>query len=503
MRFMLRGITAVLILAVALGALALAGWTLAEALAERRAAEAAAPPARERVYPARVVPVRPETVVPELTAYGEVRARRVLELRAPRGGSIAWIAPGFEDGAAVAAGQLLLRLDTADQIAARELRAADLAQAEADAREAARARGLAEAELAVAMAQARLRGQAVERQQRLRDRGAGADAALEAAELAAAAAEQAVLSRRAALAQAEARIDQAATAIARARIALAEAERAVAESELRAEFAGQLAAAPVSAGAVVAPNERLAQIVDPAALEVAFRVSAAQFARLADAGGTVLPLPVVAALDLGGVEVAAAGRITRTAAVVGAGQTGRLVYAALDAAAALRPGDFVTVRVTEPALADAAVLPARALGRGDSVLALGPGDRLEAVAVTLLRRQGDMVIVAASPLAGREVVAERTPQLSPGIRIRPLREAPGEAPGEAAGGATGEAPAAAAPDDADAMIRLTPDRRARLMAEVEATAGMPDGAKARLIGLLAQDRVPAALVARIEARSGG
>ncbi|MFN6977806.1 MAG: efflux RND transporter periplasmic adaptor subunit [Gemmobacter sp.] len=481
-----------MILAVTLGALALAGWRVADAIAVRQAAEARAPAGRERVFAAKVVPAVSGTVVPVLTAYGEVRARRTLDLRAPRGGTIAWIAPGFEDGAAVAAGQVLLRLDTADQRAARELRAADLAQAEADGREAERARALSADELAAAEAQASLRRQTVDRQRSLRERGVGSDAALEAAELAAASADQAVLARRAALAAAEARIDQAATAVARARIGLAEADRAIADSDLRAEFAGLLSAAAVTAGGVVAPNERVAQIVDPGALEVAFRVSAAQFARLAGGDGTPLPLALTAALDLGGLEVTAPGRITRAGAVVGDGQTGRLVYAALDAAGVLRPGDFVTVRVTEPALQGVALLPGAALGRGDTVLVLGEGERLEQVAVAVLRRQGDDVIVAAEPIAGREVVAERTPLIGPGVRIRPLRDAP-----EAEAG-RGEA--AQAGED---FVALTPERRARLVSMVEGNSGMPAPAKARLLDQLSQDRVPAGLVARIESRMGG
>jgi multidrug efflux pump subunit AcrA (membrane-fusion protein) len=493
MRFVLRGLTALVILAVALGALALAGWQVADALAARRAAEARAPAARERVYAAKVVPVTAGSVVPVMTAYGEVRARRTLDLRAPRGGTVAWIAPGFEDGAAVAAGQVLLRLDTADQVAARDLRAADLAQAEADEREAVRVLDLAGAELSAAEAQATLRRTALDRQRSLRDRGAGAEAAVEAAELALAQADQAVLSRRAALAQAEARIDQTATAVARARIALAEAQRAVDEGEVRAEFAGLLSAPAIAAGAVVASNQALGTIVDPAALEVAFRVSAAQYARIAGPDGAPLPLPVEAALDLGGVEVTAPGVVTRAAAVVGAGQTGRLVYAALDAGVAFRPGDFVTVRVTEPALSGVALLPAAAVATrgagGGAVLVLGPGERLEDAPVAVLRRQGDGVIVDAAGLAGREVVAERTPLLGAGIRIRPLRPAPEEG-----------APATPPGDD---TVALSPEDRARLIALVEAATGMPEAARARLIAQLAQDRVPAALVARLEARRGG
>ncbi len=487
MRFVMRGLAAVAILAVTLGALALAVWQVAGALEARRAAAAAAPAPRERVFAAKVLPVEPRTVEPEMVAYGEVRARRMLDIRAPRGGTVAWVAPGFEDGAAVAAGAVLLRLDAADQTAARDLRRADLAQAEADGREAARARILAAEELAAAERQAALRAQAAERQRAMKDRGIGSEAAVEAADLAAAAAEQAVLSRKAALAQAEARADQAATAAARARIALAEAERALADSDIRAEFAGRLSAAAVAAGAVVAPNERLAQIVDPASLEVAFRLSAGQFARIAGPDGTPLPLAVAAALDLGGIAVTAEGRITRAAPVVGEGQTGRLVYAALAGAEALRPGDFVTVTIREPALPGVAVLPAVAVAAGDRVLALVAGDRLEEVAVRILRRQGDAVLIEAAPLAGREVVAERTRLLAPGVRIRPLRP---------------EAPAAPE-SDGGAMLDLAPDRRARLVAQVEGDARLPAEARARILAQLRQDRVPAALVARLEGRAGG
>jgi multidrug efflux pump subunit AcrA (membrane-fusion protein) len=205
-------------------------------------------------------------------------------------------------------------------------------------------------------------------------------------------------------------------------------------------------------------------------------------------------LPVEAALDLGGVEVTAAGRITRAGALVGAGQTGRLVYAALDAGVAFRPGDFVTVRVTEPALRGVALLPGAAVATrgtgGGAVLVLGSDDRLEEVPVTVLRRQGDDVVIAAGPLAGREVVAERTPLLGPGVRVRPLRVAPGTA-------------AAPAPAPGDGMVALSPADRARLIALVEAAPGMPAAARARLIAQLAQDRVPAGLVARLEARTGG
>jgi len=53
------------------------------------------------------------------------------------------------------------------------------------------------------------------------------------------------------------------------------------------------------------------------------------------------------------------------------------------------------------------------------------------------------------------------------------------------------------------MLELTDDRRARLMAFVEGANGMPDGDKERILAQLSQDRVPAQVVQRIEARMGG
>jgi hypothetical protein len=53
------------------------------------------------------------------------------------------------------------------------------------------------------------------------------------------------------------------------------------------------------------------------------------------------------------------------------------------------------------------------------------------------------------------------------------------------------------------MLDLDPDRRARLVAFVEASPAMPAEAKARILDQLSQDRVPADMVARIESRMGG
>jgi hypothetical protein len=122
------------------------------------------------------------------------------------------------------------------------------------------------------------------------------------------------------------------------------------------------------------------------------------------------------------------------------------------------------------------------------VLVLGTDDRLSALPVTLVRRQGDDVLLRGDGLAGAEVVRERTPLLGPGIKVRPLRRDDGNAQ---------------VTPDAQTMLELTEDRRARLMAYVEGNAAMPAEIKSSLLARLKEPQVPAQMVERLESRMGG
>lgn len=487
MRFFGRAMSGLFLAALTLALLAAAVWVILSAMQGRMAGGGAAPPRDERVVSANVIRVEAGRVVPDLLAYGAVRAVRTLELRAPVGGRVAELSASFADGAAVAAGEVLVRLDPAEATAARDLAAAAQTEAEAGSREAGRALVLAQDDLAQAEAQLALRRQALQRARDIAARGAGSAAAVEAAELAEAQAEQALLGSRSALAQAEAAVDQAAITVERARIGLTEAERALGDTVIRAAFGGRLnGVTGIVAGGQISANERLGEIIDPDALEVGFRLSAGELARLTDGAGNVIAGPVEVRLEVAGGDLTAQGQILRVGVSGAEAGGGRVVYAALDAASGLRPGDFVTVTVQEPALEGVAVLPAAAVDATGQVLALDDEARLQDVAVEVLRRQGDSVIVAPGALIGREVVAERSPLLGAGIKVRPVR--PGdqaEARAEGAG------------------VELTEDRRAALIAAVEGNARMPQEAKARLLEQLRQDRVPADVVARIEARMGG
>jgi membrane fusion protein (multidrug efflux system) len=482
MAFLRRAFIGLFLIALTAALLAQAGRTLWDAVQTRMADAPPPMPAREQVLAVNVVVWIEAEVRPELSVFGEVLAARTLTLRTATGGTVTETSAALAEGGRVAAGEVLLRIDPAEAEAALARTRADLALAEAELREAERAVMLDRDELAAAGRQQGFRAQALDRQRELGAQGLGTRPDLESAELAAAQAEQAVLAARAAVAAAEARIDTAAAQIARTRIDLAEAERTLADTVVIAPFAGVLTGVTVAPGTRVAPGEALAELIDPGALEVGFRLSTAQHADLSAGTGTILGLPVRVTLSVAGLEVGTQGRITREAARVAEGETGRQVIASIDPDPALRPGDFVTVTVAEPPMAGVARLPARALGPDNSVLVVGPEERLVVTEVTLLRRQGNDVLLRGEGLAGALVVAERSPLLGAGIRVRPI--VPGAETAE------------------EAMLALDPDRRARLVAAVEGNDRLPEEARARLLSQLAEPLVPATVVTRIESGMG-
>ena len=482
MRFLRQSMIGLFLAATAFGLLVFAADMIGGAL-QKRMADAPPPQApRERVFSVNVVMATPSTETPILESFGSIQSRRTLELRAAVGGRVVELAPDFEDGGEVQAGQVLVKLDRADALAEVARAKSAVLDAEAEGRDAARALDLARDEQSAAEEQAALRTRAFQRQSDLADRGVGTATATETAELAASSARQAVLARRQIVTQTEARIDQAASLLSRSQIALADAQRRLDETTIAAPFSGSLSSVLVVEGRLVSANERLAELIDPDDLEVSFRLSTAQYARLIDADGNLIKADLTATLDVAGLDLEATGKITRASAAAGEGASGRLIFASLTLAPGFKPGDFVTVRVREPELENVIRLPSSALDAQARVLVLDGENRLEAVNVQVLRRVGDEVLVRGD-IAGREVVEARSPLLGAGIAVKPLRP-----------GAALEEPA---------MVELTEERRAKLVAFVKASTRMPEAAKARVLAQLAEPQVPAQMIERLESRIGG
>jgi RND family efflux transporter MFP subunit len=418
-------------------------------------------------------------------AYGEIRSWRTVELRAPAAGRLVLVDPQFRDGSRVRANATLVRIDPADSEARKTDAAAAVSEADAEVAEAREAVGAAEQELNAAERQRALRQQALGRQRSLLAKGFATRADIEAAELSFAGADQSVLNREQMVITARKRVERADLKLARANIGLSDADREVGDTHVSAPFEGTLTGTNATLGRLVAVNEKLGELIDPAALEVVFRVSNRQFAHLLDEFGQLQRLPLEARLRLGAREISATGAIDRVDAVVGSGQSGRLLFGRLDATdkVVLRPGDFVAVKVTEAPLRNVAVVPATAVGADGSVLVIDEDDRLKHVPATIARRQGDEFVLTGVPF-GQQIVAQRLPQLSEGVRVRAQPDA---------------ATVAAQPPPSN-TIELEPARRDQLMKIIAGVKRIPEERKQQILKVLARRQVPRRLVERIEAR---
>ena len=497
MKFLRRSLTGLFLVCVCGALVFAAGVKMYTSVQAKAAQEGFRAPARERQFSVNVVHVTPAEIAPVLTTFGEVLARRTLELRAPQGGEIIELSHVFQEGGVVKAGDVLLRVDPTDAQSTLRVAQADFQEAEAELSDAERGLGIAEDDLAAARGQLELRVAALARQRNLADRGVGTESAVETAALSEASARQSVLSKRQALATAAARVDQGKNGVLRTQITVSEAERALAHTQVVATFDGTLSGVTVALGALLNANEQIGSLVDPRDLEIAFRVSTQQYANLTTQTGGLSKLPVTASLSMADLDLTAQGRISRESAVVGSGQTGRQIFASLDTSFGLRPGDFVTVSIEEPALSGVALIPSAAVDAAHTVLAVTQESRLEVLSAPILRRQGDDVIVDARAIAGRQIVSERSPLLGAGIRVQVIGATDAPLLG------ADQTPSAQASGASADTIALSDARRAKLLAFVEQNTRMPADVRSRMAEQLQAKEVPIDLVTRLEGRMGG
>lgn len=484
MKFMTKSLFGLFLAALTVSLLASAAFVLKSSFSgDSNGGGRRAGNARERVFTVNVETVRAQTAIPVIETFGEILSGRTLDLRASSSGAVVQMADSFREGGVVAKGDLLFQTDPAIANANAQLRETELAEAKSEQVEATSALVLAQDELVAAQRQSDLRAQAHGRQQSLRKRGIGTEAALETAALAASSAQQSVLSKRQALANAKSRITRAGIALARVQINLDEAHRLFDDTSIVAEFSGVLADVTGVRGGLVSANERLARLIDPQHLEVAFRISSDDYARLVTSDHDLSYTDVLVRFGSLGAEISA--KIDRVSGAVGEGQTGRQLFASLDPSmiSAVRPGDFVSVVLSEKPMQNVVVLPSTAINASQEVLVLGAGDRLEIIPAQVLRKQGDHIIVALGALEGRDVVLERAPQLGAGIKVEPRRTD--------------------APTFVEAkQVTLTAEEQAKIIAAVTAHPRIPQGAKDRIIKQVKTGEIPEKMALRMRDMAG-
>ena len=181
MRFLIRALVGLGLLAATSGLLIMAVSTLHSAFEAKRDSGNRPRMARERSFSANVAKVALQDIRPVIETFGEVRSGRTMELRAASGGAIVELSENFREGGVVDSGDLLFRTDPAAARARFRLAEAEVAEANAELRDAEIALGLAGNDLEAAETQLGLRLSALERQNALNERGVGTESALETA----------------------------------------------------------------------------------------------------------------------------------------------------------------------------------------------------------------------------------------------------------------------------------------------------------------------------------
>lgn len=372
----------------------------------------------ERVFKVRAGTLKAQTVIPEITTFGRIKSWRRAPLSSPVAGDVIWIADEFRDGARIDAAQTLLRIDPLRA----ELALADagnaLREAEARQAEAREALSFSAAELAAAETMLELRNRQLGRQQELSRSGSTSQTALDNVRMELVTAEQALAARRLSLVRAENELVYSQLAIETARIARDRARRDVEDTTVKAPFGGVLGQVDAALGREVNAGAALAELIDLSALEVEFDLTAAELSRLLDDQGRLLRQPVSVSQQSGGLELKAQGQLLRSGAEVAQSGSGRVAFAGLDEprATPFRPGDFVTVKIEEPALVNVAVVPAAALDDQGRLLTINADNRLEDLETQIVGQLGDQVILRGAP-TGVLFVQARLPQLSAGVKV--------------------------------------------------------------------------------------
>ncbi len=417
MRFLLRALLGLALLAIVVGLLVGSGGVLISSLKDRDSGGARRGGDKERAYAVNVRTLSSGDAQPMTQVYGEVISGRTLELRASTAGAIVELSPRFQEGRSIGAGELLFQTDPANQLADRALVEAEFAESFAELADAKASLALAKDEVVAAQRQYSLRQQSVERQISLKSKGVGSDSAIENAELSLSTAEQAVLTKRLSLNQAQARLSRAEISLQRIQINLDEAIRKLEETTVTAKFAGVLTEVNAVLGGLVNANERLGRLIDPNAMEISFRVSNRTFSQLMSnpAGLNSAKIEIV----FGGITVASDLTIDRVGAAVAEGQTGRELFSQLrrQDLDRLRPGDFVSIYIKEARLENVVVVPSTAISSDNTLLLVDEGSRLSSHTVRVLRWQKDELIVEGEGLEGKNLVLERAPQLGTGIKV--------------------------------------------------------------------------------------
>lgn len=356
---------------------------------------------------------------PTIDVFGQVEARNSVELRALVAGIVASTHPNLIVGQRVASGDELVTIDDFTYQGAIVEATANLDEAEARLRESEAQLARENSDLARAIEQLELAERDLARAEALQERGTGTEQTVDNRRLTVSQRAQSRDASANAVAVQEARIAQQNAAIARLKWGVRDAQRDLRDTVLKAPFDAVVRSESVEAGQRVGVNDIVATLYQAKALDVRFNVSDGQFGRILNDESPLLGRPVDIEWLIGGTPVRVPGMIERIGSDVTSQSGGVELFATVDVSserAVLKPGAFVSVRLSDRSFANVARVPETALYNGDTMYVV-ENDRLKPVAVSLVAWDGGHVLVRGE-LDGAEVLVSRLAEAGDGVLIR-------------------------------------------------------------------------------------
>ena len=491
MNFLLRSFLGLIILSITLGFLIFGSFVLIEALKKRSEKSDNRRFQKERVFAVNVETLNKQIASPKILSYGEIYSKRMLEIRPLVSGRLDYVSEKFVEGGYVKSGDILFRLNQKDYLNELEIAEIDLEDTKAQLSEAISKLDYANLEFEVSESQLNLRKNALDRQTQLAESGLITSSQLENTQLAYSSSKQQFLNKQNLVKSSKNAIDKLKIQLKRRSISIDKAKRNLDETEIKAPFDGIIASVNILPGSVINKNEKLGTLLDPNSLEVMFNLSANEFARVIDKDGKLLNLDITAYLKLSNNDIPFSGKIERINPEIMNIGSGRKLFASINLGEnkTLRPGDFVVLEIKEPSLKNVTVLPSSAVTIDGKIFILEEDNRLKEIEVTILRRQGNEVIVSGAP-TDKEYVMQRSPQLGNGLKIKPLRKKDREISNSVNLSKNNE------------LVTISPEKQKKLINILDKLDRMPKSVKDRLYEEINSGKIKAKTLKRLEKNMG-
>ena len=346
---------------------------------------------RETVWSVAVQKVAYRTYQPRIAAFGELRARREVNLRALVSGEVIATGAGFEDGARVAKGDVLLEIDPftyENQLA--------------DAR--AQLKG-AKAVLKERQAAAKLARQEKTRAAQLFKKGTVSKKTLDDKTT-----DETIKAARA---------EQQQSVVDRIYVQVKKAKRDLANTKVVAPFSGYVANINAREGRVLNPNDQVGILLDSDNFDVVFNLSDAEYGRFLERNSEVVGRPVNVVWQIGGERIDLNATIERVGAQISQTTRGVDVFARIDGKlpSNLRGGAFVTVELLAQPVPDVMAIKKDALYRGSHIFIVENG-RLVDRKIEDFVDDGAQILVKSGLKAGDMVLVTRFNEAAPGVAVK-------------------------------------------------------------------------------------